>query len=564
MIKSKLQKLITEAFKKNKIPVEDVEISYPVHNEHGDFTTNTVLRYAKLLKKNPMELGTKILDSIESADFIEKKELVKPGFINFWLTDSYYLAHLRKIEEEQFDLESLHLGKNKKVIIEFAHPNTHKLFHIGHLRNITSGEALSRILTRLGNNVIRANYQGDVGLHIAKCLWQLQIILKKQGDSFLKDKTLHEKIALLGQAYSDGSKAYESNPASKEQIIELNRMIYEQHGDIIPLWKETRQWSLEYFNAIYKRVNTTFNRLFFESELPERAKEIVKEALKKKVLSESKGAVVFKGEKHNLDTRVFLNSIGLPTYEGKELALAEKEFSVFGEVDRCIHIVGPEQSSFFNVTFKVEELLDPKKYKDKQFHLTGGWVRLKHGKMSSRSGVVIEGEWLLNEAKKRILKEFKCDDSTAEIVAVAAVKYSFLKKGISSEMIFDFDESISMDGNSGPYLLYAYVRTQSVLKKAGVIKKFAISTINREEKALLQKLHKFPEIVLQAGESFSPSVIAHYLYGISQDYNLFYQKHSILKAEPETLNFRVILTKHVGHVIKTGLNLLGIETVEQM
>ena len=566
MIKAKLQESIMTVLKKLGANVENVEISYPTHSTQGDFSTNVAFKYARQLNKNPLEFANEITKLIlkESINFLEKVQIEKPGFINFWILDSYYLSHLQSIEKEQIKILPLSLGKQKKIMIEFAHPNTHKLFHIGHLRNISSGESLSRILTVVGNKVIRSNYQGDVGLHIAKCLWQLGKIVKTKGPDLFKKKTLQEKIALLGQAYSSGSKAFEEDARAKKEIVEVNKMIYEQHGDIISLWKETRQWSLDYFDSIYARVYTKFDRLYFESEFAERGKKIIQEALKKKILVKSKEAVIFDGKKYGLDTRVFLNALGIPTYEGKELALAEKEFSDFGLLDKCMHVVGPEQNSFFKVTFKVEELLDPKKYKDKQKHLIGGWVRLKHGKMSSRSGVVVEGQWLIDEAKKKIQEKFNCPDETAEVLAVASVKYSFLKKGISSEIVFDFDESISLDGNSAPYLIYTYVRTKSVLSKVKNIEQFKIRNINPEEKALLQSLHKFPEVVYESAKNFSPSIIANYLYDLAQSYNLFYQKHPILRASDDLTPFRLVLTKNVGEVLRRGLDLLGIKTVEKM
>ena len=566
MIKAKLQESIMTVLKKLGANVENVEISYPTHSTQGDFSTNVAFKYARQLNKNPLEFANEITKLIlkESINFLEKVQIEKPGFINFWILDSYYLSHLQSIEKEQIKILPLSLGKQKKIMIEFAHPNTHKLFHIGHLRNISSGESLSRILTVVGNKVIRSNYQGDVGLHIAKCLWQLGKIVKTKGPDLFKKKTLQEKIALLGQAYSSGSKAFEEDAKAKKEIVEVNKMIYEQHGDIISLWKETRQWSLDYFDSIYARVYTKFDRLYFESEFAERGKKIIQEALKKKILVKSKEAVIFDGKKYGLDTRVFLNALGIPTYEGKELALAEKEFSDFGLLDKCMHVVGPEQNSFFKVTFKVEELLDPKKYKDKQKHLIGGWVRLKHGKMSSRSGVVVEGQWLIDEAKKKIQEKFNCPGETAEVLAVASVKYSFLKKGISSEIVFDFDESISLDGNSAPYLIYTYVRTKSVLSKVKNIEQFKITNINPEEKALLQSLHKFPEVVYESAKNFSPSIIANYLYDLAQSYNLFYQKHPILRASDDLTPFRLVLTKNVGEVLRRGLDLLGIKTVEKM
>ena len=564
MIKDKILENLYSALKKIGVEEKEISLEHPSNPDFGDYATSIALKLAKNLKKNPFQIAEEIKKNFPKNNLIEKIEVIKPGFINFWISTNYFLDYARKITQEIFDFPSFHLGKNKKIMIEFAHPNTHKLFHIGHLRNISSGEALSRILMVVGNTVIRSNYQGDVGLHIAKCLYQV----KSEKLKVKSLKTIREKVALLGKMYADGNKAYETDDQAKKEIIQLNQMIYQQQGDIVPIWKETRQWSLDYFDAIYKRVDAKFDRLYFESELPERGKKIIQEALKKGILEKSEGAIVFKGKPYGLDTRVFLNALSIPTYEGKELALAEKEFSEYGELDKCIHVVGPEQSSFFKVTFKAEELIDTAKYKGKQMHLIGGWVRLKHGKMSSRSGVVVEGPWLLNEAKKRILGKFKCDEKIAETISIAAVKYSFLKNNISADIAFDFDESISLEGNSGSYLLYTFVRTQSVLKKVSKINLQQVTLIKYlievEEKNLLRALNNFPEIVYEAAKSFSPNLIANFLYDLAQKYNLFYQKHKILESDKNTRNFRLLLTKAAGHVLKNGLYLLGIKTVEKM
>src|SRR3989338_5209884 len=414
MIKDKILENLYSALKKIGVEEKEISLEHPSNPDFGDYATSIALKLAKNLKKNPFQIAEEIKKNFPKNNLIEKIEVIKPGFINFWISTNYFLDYARKITQEIFDFPSFHLGKNKKIMIEFAHPNTHKLFHIGHLRNISSGEAICRILQAVGNNVIRANYQGDVGLHIAKCVYKLKSQSASWRTKIENLKTLHGKIEFLGKMYAEGNKAYETD----------------------------------------------------EIEKSNKGTQITKEALEKGILEKSEGAIVFNGKSYALDTRVFLNRLGIPTYEGKELALAEKEFSEFGEIDKCIHVVGPEQSSFFKVTFKVEELLNPKKYKGKQMHHIGGWVRLKQGKMSSRSGVVVEGPWLLDEAKKRILKDFKCDEDTAEAISVAAVKYSFLKNHISAEIAFDFDESISLEGNSGPYLLYTFVRTQSVLNKS--------------------------------------------------------------------------------------------------
>jgi len=217
-----------------------------------------------------------------------------------------------------------------------------------------------RIFEAVGNKVIRGNYQGDVGLHIAKCLYGI----KNSKTNIKKIKSLQEKIEFIGKMYSVGTKAYEDETKAKGEILKINKMIYDQDPEIMSLWKETKQWSLDYFDKVYERLHSHFDRLYLESEVTKRGLEISKEIYKKGILEKSQGAIVFNGKKYGLDTRVFINSLGYPTYEGKELGLAEKEFLDFGELDKIFHTVTPEQTSFFKVTFKVEELIDEKKYKN--------------------------------------------------------------------------------------------------------------------------------------------------------------------------------------------------------
>ncbi len=568
MIKEEILKNLQLVLKKLNIKEVDIALEKPANPDFGDYSTSVALKLTKQLKKNPFIIAEEIVKNLPKNENVKKIEIIKPGFINFWIADVQLINRLTEIVEKSFSFPEYHLGKNKKLMIEFAHPNTHKLFHIGHLRNISTGESLVRIFEAVGNKVIRGNYQGDVGLHIAKCIFGInnsKIDTKKL-------KTLQEKINFIGKMYTLGTKAYEDDKKAKEEIIKINRMIYEHNPKILPLWKETVKWSLDYFQENYKRFYSHFDRLYFESELPERSLEIVKELQKKGILEKSQGAIVFNGKKYGLDTRVFVNSLGFPTYEGKELALAEKEFSDFGELDKIIHTVTPEQTSFFKVTFKVEELIDEKKYKNKQYHLAYEWVKLKAGKMSSREGNVIEANWLIDEVRQKISEKFKCDQETTEILSIASVKYSFLKNGTQTIIHFDIDESIAVDGNSAPYLIYTYVRCQSVLNKANYNPLTRLSAValaevdepNNDESNVLRLINKFPEIVRQAAVQLAPNLIANYLYDLAQKYNYFYQKNKILESEEETKKFRLMLTQAVGKVIKEGLYLLGIKTVERM
>lgn len=563
MREDKIKNLIQNAIQKCGIDFADeVQLSTP-QLQFGDYSSNVALILAKKLKRNPMELAEEIKSHIENSKDIESVQALKPGFINIWLSKESLVIPLEQAVRETFTIPPFSYGAEKKVMVEFAHPNTHKLFHIGHLRNISTGESVCRMLAATGNTVIRTNYQGDVGLHIAKCLWGIKKMLEK--DAVLFEKlTLQEKIKLLGKGYSEGQTAYDADETAKAQIIEINKQIYVQDPLIKELWITTREWSVAYFEEIYKRLYSHFDRCYFESEVHEQGLKTANELLEKGILERSQGAVVFNGEKYGLDTRVFINSLGFPTYEGKELGLAPKEFSDFGTLDRAIHVVTPEQTSFFKITFKVEELWNKEKYGNKQFHLAYEWVKLKDGKMSSRTGNVIEASWLLDEIKKKILEKFTNAQEIVETLAVAAVKYSFLKNTTNSIISFDIDESVSLEGNSAPYLLYTFVRTQSILGKETENSGQYPKEITLDEKQIMRLIYQYTDKVYKAASTLSPNIIAGYLYELSREYNVFYQKNPILKADPDQKYIRIMITKAVSSIIKHGLGLLGIQTVDKM
>lgn len=560
MIKDRITLKIKKAIQEKEANIEILPTTNPIF---GDYTSNIALQLAKKLKKNPMEVANTLVNQIGKIEEIEKIEVVKPGFINFWLSKKFLSETAAEAARNNFSFPSYHLGENKKLMIEYAQPNTHKLFHIGHLRNIITGESLARIFAAVGNKVIRVNYQGDVGLHIAKTLYSILKNLSMMDQL----KTIEEKIDFIGKMYVLGNQKYEEDEKAKEEIIKINQAIYNQSDEQInQLWQETRQWSLDYFDKIYQRVDTVFDRLYFESQMAKRAIELIKIALEKNILEKSQGAIVFNGKKYNLDTRVFLNSLGYPTYEGKELALCEKEFSDFGELDRCIHLTTPEQKSFFAVTFKVEELLFPHT-KEKQFHLAYEWVELKTGKMSSRVGNIIEANWLINQVKKRLVDKFNLGEE-AEILAIAAIKYSFLKNSVQTKINFDIEESINLEGNSAPYLLYTYVRCQSIIKKLSPIEinqlNIERTEFNQEETELLRKIYWFSETVLQSAKQLAPNLLANYLYQLASLFNIFYQKNPVINAEDEKRKLRITLTLAVKNILEKGLSLLGIKTVEKM
>ena len=543
---------------------DSVLLETPENESFGDYSSNIAMVSAKEKGKNPRGIAENLVEKLkvdkELSEICDKMEIAGPGFINFWLKKDVLVDNLKQI-----DIDKENFGKNvnlkgQKIMFEFAHPNTHKAFHIGHLRNITTGESLSRFYETNGSEVIRANYQGDVGLHIAKALWGIQKL------GFVDPGNTKSRAEFLGKAYATGSKAYEEDEKAKEEIHSINGKIYSKEDKKLnELYEQTRKWSLEYFDGIYKRVHTKFDRLFFESECAEKGKEIAEKACKDGVLEKSEGAIIFSGSKYGLHDRVFITSLGVPTYEAKDLALAGLQFSEF-DPDKILHIVGPEQAGYFQVLFKALELIMPET-KNKEVHIPYGWVKLKTGKMSSRTGQVVLGEWLLDEAKKELVKTHPMPDSVAEDVAVGAVKYSFLKTAINQELAFDIKESISLEGNSGPYLQYTVARCNSVLAKAGKKQKDSLSVgeLKNEEFSVARSLVHFPEIIESAAENFAPNILCNYLYDLSQKYNRLYNSCPILNNSDENVtNFRLGLTIGVSQVLKNGLKILGIQTPEKM
>ena len=593
MIKSYLSGLIKKAYGLlTGKETEDVFLTSSGNQQFGDYTSSLPLKVYKTFNQSPMGVARKLAEKIINLDKADKQvfkviEPIEPGFINFFIDETVLLKDLaEKLKEKTpFEIESKPL-KGKKIMIEFAHPNTHKQFHIGHLRNISLGEALVRLHESLGATVIRANYQGDVGLHVAKALWGIMNSSKfKNQSAKLDNESILERIKFLGECYVEGNKAYEED--KKEEVVAINKKIYAKDPEVLLLWEKTRAWSLEYFDRIYKRLGTHYDRLFFESEVADSGTRIAEEALDKGILTKSEGAVIFDGTLHGTDKRVFLNSEGLPTYEAKELGLAALEFSEFGLIDRLIHVVGPEQQSFFKATFKVEELLDSKKYGGRQFHFVYGYVRLKEGKMSSRKGNVVTAISVIDQAESEIGKLIKREGlveseigEITEKVAMGAVKYSMLRSDAKNDITFDLKESVALEGNSGPYLQYTYARAKSVLSKS--VEAFSVQglehrysadhlyairyTLVAEEISLLRTLYKFPEVVETAALRYEPHLLCNFLFDLAQKFNLFYNNIPILSNDSDVLirSRRLVLTKASAVIIKNGLYLLGIETPERM
>ena len=543
----------------------EIEIQSVQESVHGDYSTSLALKIFPKVKdkfKNPLEFAKKIAGELEKipelSNILEKAEAAVPGFINLWLKDVALFRNLEEVIGYKDEYGKEERLKNKKIMLEFADPNPFKEFHIGHLRNISLGESYARLIEFEGGEVFRVNYQGDVGMHVAKALYGIQNSKVKMQN--LKSKVKRSKF--LGEAYAMGTRACEEDKKAKKEIEEINLKIYQKSDPKLKkLWEEGRKWSLDHFEEIYKRVGTKYKRYYFESEVAQRGREIVLSHLEDGVFEEHEGAIVFRGS----HTRVFVTSQDYATYEAKDLGLAKIKYSEF-PYDQSIIITANEQEGYFKVVLEAMKKIFPI-LASKTVHNSFGFVKLKDGKMSSRSGNIVAGEWLLDEAKKRIKAQFvDMDEKTLENVAVGAVKYSMLKFSRASDITFSFEESISISGNSGPYIQYTYARTQSVLAKSPAFAKASAGKQNpkleEEELIVLRTLVHFPEIVEEAAANFAPNLLCNYLFDLSQKFNNFYQKHKILQSKNE--DFRLSLTSAVGQILKTGLYLLGIESPEKM
>lgn len=562
------------------------EMQAPEDPSHGEYTTNVAMRLAKVLKKSPMHIAKELQENIiraqkiSDAGIIDRVEVAPPGFINLFLTEASLINQLNQVLKQG---ESFGGRRKQKIMVEFADPNPFKEFHIGHLRNITLGESFSRLLEAIGHEVRRVNYQGDVGMHVAKSLWGMKKMLSEQPDVLSAGKDSRKKAAVLGTAYARGAQAYEQSKEDKQAIIDLNKKIYTQDPSVIKDWKHGRQISLDYFDLIYQRVGTVFTRFYFESEVAPKGQIIVRAHIADGVFEESDGAVIYRGEKKGLHTRVFIAKEGYATYEAKDLGLAILKHEEY-PYDLSVIMTGNEQSEYFKVMLAALSDIQPD-LAAKTRHIPFGMVNLSTGKMSSRTGNVVTAEWLIDEAKKRIsviLEKNKSNytkkdrDVITEKAALAAVKYAMLKVGAPSDIAFDIETSVSFDGDSGPYLQYTYARCRSVLRKAqdaigylGYLGDLCDLRLNPEERALARLVNYFPEIVAQAASQLAPNVLCTYLFRLAQAFNLFYAKHQILDStdsseRSDQASLRLSLTAATAQVLKNGLYLLGIEVLEQM
>ncbi len=548
------QKLVQEIDK--YISSEEITLEIPPDPKFGDFAL-PCFPFAKELKRSPVEIASDLKGKIK-ADFIERTETKGP-YLNFFL-DKHILADsvIREVEKEKKGYGKISLQK-QKIMVEFSQANTHKAFHVGHIRGTSLGESLSRILEFSGKDVIRANYQGDTGMHVAKWIWCYQRFHQKE--KIRKDESWFAKI------YVDAIKKLSENEDYQEEVEELNRKLDERSDrKLNDLWKKTRKLCLEALETIYTELNTHFDEYFFESNLEEEAKMMAKELIDKGIAEISEKATIIDLKKYDLGVFLLLRGDGTVLYGGKDIVLAVKKFRQF-EIDESIYVVGKEQEHYFSQVFKVLELL---KIGKRATYVPVSLVKLPWGKMSSRTGDnILYSEFreeLIGYAQKQIEEKWRNLDKEevrrrALVISTASMKYSMLKQNPNKEIIFNKEEAMRFEGDTGPYLLYSYARAASILKRSEK-KRSSAHDIHEKEMALIKKIAGFSEAVREAAQSLNPGIIANYAFRLASSFNEFYTSCRVIGENEE--GWRIRIVDSFKTTLGNALDLLAISYLEEM
>ncbi len=530
-----------------------VELARP-DEQFGDYATNVALKLAGQLNKNPREIAEQITKNLEAVEDIAKTEIADPGFINIWLTDKALNSLAQTSPERSLE--------DKTVVVEYSDPNPFKVLHAGHLYTSIVGDAIANLLEVAGANVHRVNFGGDVGLHVAKTMWAILKRLDGENPDKLNDIPAENHAEWMAEAYVEGTNAYEDDERAKAEIIELNKRVYQLHSDndqesaFAQIYWVTRQWSYDYFDQFYARIGSHFEKYYPESKTTPLGLQAVREQLGKGVYTESDGAIVFKGEPYGLHTRVFINSQGLPTYEGKDVGLLIAKQNDY-HPDKSVIITGNDIAEYMKVVLKSVEQFMPEITKVTT-HITHGNVKLAGGvKMSSRKGNILRAVDVLDAAVEANKTESKDNEQTT----LAAVKYAFLKSRIGGDIIYDPKESVALEGNSGPYLQYAHARARSILSKAST-QSTELIQLDSNERLLMSKLSEYPEVVNKAVQDLMPHYICTYLYELAQTFNRFYENSRVIGDEREQL--RLTLVQNYADTLKAGLKLLNIQAPDKM
>ena len=568
-VKQEVYNSLEVALKKEKLKVTPEEllnsIEEPPSAKMGDLACSISFPLGKKARKSPRDIAEQILAAVKKPKYVKKVALAG-AYVNFFFDR---IAFAKEVIGEAIPTNYGEGEKKKeKIMVEFSQANTHKAFHIGHLRGTLLGESLSRILKFEGYNVIRANYEGDIGAHVAKCLWAYKALHRGQ-------EPQEHKGEWLGKLYAEASKKLAENPNLKAEIDRIQKKIEEGNDpELQALWQKTRQWSLDEYEQIYKELGVKFDHYFFESQMDKRGKELVTELQKKKVAKKSAGAVVVELKKYGLDTLMLLKSDGTTLYSTRDLALAEEKYKKH-KIDRAIYVVGSEQRLYFQQLFKTLQLMGFKKAKY-SFHLAFDLINIQGQKMSSREGLTITYRDLKDKMVEKATEEVISRNpelapeehkKMAEEIAIGAIKFSLLNISNSKTIFFDWDKALSFEGETGPYIQYAAVRAKRILEKVAAPKgKIKILGLEKDEEHELAKhLAKYPLVLEDASEHYRIHTVASYAHKLAERFNLYYNNIQILNtADKDLREARIELVRATFNVMRSCFYILGIDIPERM
>ena len=567
----KLKKLFSENISRifGADYIEKIDIQNSTKKEFGDFQTNFAMMSSKLIGKNPREIANTIIENFAKNDIIEKLEVAGPGFINIFLKNSFLNEEIKKLENEKYDFSFLNTGKT--VIIDYSSPNIAKRMHIGHLRSTIIGDSIKRILNFLGFKTLADNHIGDWGTQFGKLIVAYKNWLDKKAYE-------EDPIGELERIYVLFSDKAKKDPALEDEAREELKKLQLGNEDNQKLWKEFIDISLKEYNKVYERLDVNFDYYYGESFYNDMMPSVLEELKKKNIAREDQGALVVFFEDDKLPPAIVQKKDGSFLYTTSDLATMKFRKNEL-KVDEAVYLTDDRQQNHFKQVFEIGKMLG-EPYDYKKTHIVFGIMRFGDQIFSSRSGNTIRLVDLLDEAKKQVKKVIdeknpnipeKEKEKIAETIGSGAIKYFDLSQNRTSDITFTWEKVLNFEGNTGPYLQYTYVRIMSIFRK---LEEENINVENMDivldemagiERELASELLKFPQAVVKSYENFRPNIIADYLFDTAKLFNSFYNSSSILKEEDkQVMDARILLAKKTAFVLKEGLELLGIKTVNRM
>lgn len=525
-----------------------VEISRP-EPQFGDLSTNIALKISKQLGKNPREIAEQVTDALRNNPNFAEVNVAGPGFINIRLQD-----------RELFDLATPESDQNisdSTIVIETNNPNPFKAMHIGHALNSITADAIANLLNRTTSRLHRVSYHGDVGLHVGKSMYALLDYTDSLPERLLEVPE-SERNSFMSRMYALGSRAYKEDEMAKQQIDQLAKQSFDRQDPVYAaIYDIIFDWSFTQIDSVVRRLgNQPTEQRFLESQADTLGVRIVRGNVPQ-VFQESDGALVFKGSEYGSFDNAFVSSSGLGLYAARDLGLMQLKNEQF-HPDRSYIVTAEEQRDYFRGVIAAAGLIWPERA-NQTINISTGTLKLTTGKMSSRDGEVIEIDWLFDQIANAITE--RGGEPTEDIVA-GALRYAFLRVRVGSDIVFDINEAVSIQGNSGPYLQYAHARACSILAKSSVESTVQISELDTNERELVRKIGEYSEVLDKAVTELMPHHICNYLYELAQEFNRFYEKSRIIGDEREALRLHIV--ELYRDTLARGLEVLGIVAPERV